>query len=309
MNFGFRSLFIFLIFFCFAQKAETHPWGGLAIDSDGNLYFTFICPLVDEDHYACVMKIDSFSVLSEVLKSSRSPSDIVLERTPNHTIYAAERTGSQSSYRNTLWKLNSDTFEQALSTINQSMFHIQAYALDNEGRIYFSKENQILVKENLSATPKLLIESDERISLIEWGPSEVLYFMARGNIYKYQNQKKQLIVENLRKPDPDNLPFQGANIFFDMVVDENENIYLAYYGNREILKVDTAGKVTSILSSEAPWSPHGIDIYNGEIYVLESTIGDGKWWKFWKEDVEITPRVRKLDSKGRVSTIYSYHAQ
>ncbi len=91
-----------------------------------------------------------------------------------------------------------------------------------------------------------------------------------------------------------------------MIVDESKNVYLAYYGNREVIKISPDGAAGTILKSEKPWSPHGIDIYNGEIYVLESTIGDGKWWRFWKEDPGIIPRVRKISTDGTVSTIYSF---
>lgn len=303
---SFRSLFIFLILICLAQKAEAHPWGGLAIDSKGNLYFTFICPLVDDDHFACVMKIDSTSQLIEILKSGSSPSDIILERSLNGNIFAAERTGFNPNFRNTLWTLKGDAFESTLTTNDQNLFHIQAYAIDDDNRIYFSKENKVYVKNDIHASPKVIAEFPDHISLVELSPSGSLYIMTGGSIYKYDGAESELVAENLKKSNPENLPFRGANIFFDMVIDENENIYLAYYGNREVLKVDTSGNITSVLSSEEPWSPHGIDLYKGDLYILESTIDDGRWWAFWRDRVGIIPRIRKLNSKGEVSTIYSY---
>ncbi len=302
----FKTIILTLVIISFSEMGNAHPWGGLVIDAKGNLYFTFICPLVDDDHYACVMKINSASQLEEVLKSRRSPSDIILERTNNYTIYAAERNGSQPNYSNTLWKLEEGNFSQLLNTSNQDLFHIQSYSVDESGRIYFAKGNQIWVKENSDSEPELFFESNERIGLLKRSPTGFLYFMSGDKIYSYKDGTHSLVAKNLKKSDPEDLPFQGANIFFDMVIDKNENIYLAYYGNREVLKLSPSGEVTSILKSEAPWSPHGIDIYDGDLFVLESTIGAGKWWKFWEEDVQIAPRIRKLDTSGNISVIYSY---
>jgi hypothetical protein len=113
------------------------------------------------------------------------------------------------------------------------------------------------------------------------------------------------LTKGLKKEDPENLPFQGANILFDLAVDAAENVYVAYYGNRQVLKVSSEGEVSVFLESEGPWSPHGIDVLKGEVFVLESTFGTSKWWEFWEEDV-IIPRVRKVDAEGNIFTIFEY---
>ncbi len=285
--------------------SESHPWGGLVVDQNGDIYFTFICPLVDDDHYACVMKIDSGLELSEVLKSSRSPSDIVLSRTPYRKIFAAERTGISPAYRNTLWNIQGNP-SQVLSTSNQDLFHIQALAVTDSGSVYFAKSNQIFLKETFSDAPVLIYELENRISLITYIGNERLYVISGGTLFLIEGNEVKPIANGLRKDSPDNLPFRGANILFDITVDDDENAYIAYYGNREVLKISPDGNIETILTAEEPWSPHGVDFYKGELYVLESTIGISSWWKFWEEEVEIAPRIRKIDSLGNVSTIYSY---
>jgi hypothetical protein len=91
-----------------SSNLYSHPWGGLVIDVEGNIYFSFICPLVDDNHYACVWKIDSDLQISEVLKSNRSPSDIILTKSPSGIIFAAERTGQHPNYSNRVWRINND---------------------------------------------------------------------------------------------------------------------------------------------------------------------------------------------------------
>lgn len=63
------SLTILFSLISIQQIAIAHPWGGLVVDEDGNIYFTFTCPIVDEHHYACVWKLDTDGNLTQVLKS------------------------------------------------------------------------------------------------------------------------------------------------------------------------------------------------------------------------------------------------
>lgn len=303
-----NTLVLLLAFMLAPVLGNSHPWGGLVIDSEGNIYFTFICPLVDNDHYACVWKIDPELELSETLRSNRSPSDIVLTRNPLRSIYAAERTGNNPSYNNSLWRLSSSDDEvQILDTRDQNVFHIQAYAVDSNGTIYFAKEHSIYKRDNEANVTELNIPfpNKERIGLLEFSSNGDLYILSGEDLYRFDGTNLELIAEDLREKDPENIPFRGANILFDMAIDENGSIYLAYYGNRSVIKVTPDGAKSTILEAEGPWSPHGVDIFNGELYVLESTLGDGKWWKFW-QDERIIPRVRKLAPDGTISTLYKY---
>lgn len=304
-----KITFIFSLVLIFSANTDAHPWGGLVIDSEGNIYFTFICPIEDDNnHYACVWKINPSKKMQHVLKARRSPSDIVLSRNLNREIFAAERSGQSPLHNNTLWEI-SNTGNQVLipSSTNQKQFHIQSFAVNRNQEIYFGRDSDIFLRDSLNQVTKINDRDFDRISLIALGPDDDLYILSRDKIYIYDGTDYKLLASDLRKRNPEDLPFSGANIFFDMVVDDDRNIYLAYYGNREIIKILADGSIETILKAEKPWSPHGIDIYNGEIYVLESTIGDGKWWRFWEEDPGIIPRVRKISEDGTISTIYNYN--
>ena len=105
--------------------------------------------------------------------------------------------------------------------------------------------------------------------------------------------------------DPEDVPFSGANIIFDIAVDADENVFLAYFGNRRVLKVDPDGNVSDLLRSEANWAPHGIDVFDGAVYVLESTIGPPSKWQFWR-DSPIAPRIRRLNADGQIEILYQH---
>jgi hypothetical protein len=305
-----KFLFVLLLLSLGASSnLSSHPWGGLVIDEQGNIYFTFICPVNDDqNHYACIWKLDTQNNLVEVLKAQFSPSDLILNRNQYRDIYAAERTGQHPDYSNTLWKIESSNSNALISNErNQANFHIQTFAVVNNKDIYFSKGNKIYQRNSENRVDEILEDfSFERINLMTVAPDGKLYFMAGDDIYFYKDSKIEHIISDLKIDNPEALPFSGANIFFDMAIDNNENIYLAYYGNRQIIKINPSGKKEIILTSEEPWSPHGIDVFNGEVYVLESTIGSGKWWKFWEEDVGIVPRIRKISTDGKISTLYTF---
>ncbi len=292
-----------------SSAARAHPWGGLVIDMMGNIYFTFICPTVDDDHYACVWKIDSNLALSEALNSRQSPSDIILARSPDRQIYGAERFGQHGNYRNRLWQIRESGNSMLLDvTDDDGGFVIQAYTVSGDGTIYYSDRGEIFYLNENSEPVRLNHEINlDRVQLLERGPGGSLYILADNNLYRYDDGSITMVAEGLKEESPANLPFRGANIFFDMVVTEDKEVYLAYYGDRKIIKVNPDGTQQTVLQAKAPWSPHGIDVFNGEIYVLESTLGDGRWWEFWKSsDTEIIPRIRKIDSDGNLSVVYNY---
>ncbi len=293
----------------FQQIAKAHPWGGLVVDEDGNIYFVFTCPIVDDHHYACVWKLDTEGNLTQVLKSQHSPSDIILARALNNQIYAAERSGQSPNYRNTLWRLNTQVEPPYFYRVNSSNdFHIQSYAVADSARLYFTRDGNLYKTNNQSTVSEIETgHALRRIDLLSLDSNGNLYLVADNNLYKQTENEFELISQSLRKENPPNIPFRGANILFDMCVDENGWVYLAYYGNREILKVDQSGEISSIITAEGPWAPSGIDIYRGELYILESTMVDGTWWKFWqRNDDLLIPRVRKVDVDGKVSTIFEY---
>ncbi|MGB0346250.1 MAG: hypothetical protein ACPGGA_02120 [Balneolaceae bacterium] len=289
-----------------SESSYSHPWGGLVIDNLGNIYFSYICPLIDNGHFACVLKLDSNNEITEILKSDRSPSDIILSRNPARIVYAAERSGRSPNYRNFLWKIDPNGNEMIIQSFDRdNEFTIQSYAVDFDEIIYYSRLGQVFSSYSNS---EIIFEFDvDRIQLMSLSPKGVLHIIADDNLYKLIDSELQLIATNLRVENPDNIPFQGANILFDMSIDEQSNVYLAYYGDRKILKVTNTGEISTVYESEAPFSPHGVDLFDGEIFILESTLGNGKSWKFLdRKDDKIIPRIIKIDTNGSVSEIYSY---
>jgi hypothetical protein len=74
-------------------------------------------------------------------------------------------------------------------------------------------------------------------------------------------------------------------------------VYAAASACRCVIKVTPEGKVTTILKAEAPWSPTGVAVHKGAVFVLEYTNANGSPYDTWQ------PRVRKVAADGTVTTL------
>ena len=70
---------------------------------------------------------------------------------------------------------------------------------------------------------------------------------------------------------------------------------IEYQGNRRLLQVTPEGDLTEIYHAEAPWSPMGVTVDNGNLYLLETA---------WQEGIGGSgPRVRRLSPDGTAITL------
>ena len=85
-----------------------------------------------------------------------------------------------------------------------------------------------------------------------------------------------------------------------LVVDAQGVLYVAATGSRRVLKITPRGDVSTILQAPSPWSPTGVAVFGGEVYVLE-------WQDAPPAQTEVRrawiPRVRKVGRDGQVTTL------
>ena len=82
-----------------------------------------------------------------------------------------------------------------------------------------------------------------------------------------------------------------------LAVDPRGTVYAAATGCHRVLKIARDGKVEVILKAERSWSPTGVAVHRGDVYVLEYTNANGGSADGW------TPRVRKLGRDGKVTIL------
>jgi sugar lactone lactonase YvrE len=81
-------------------------------------------------------------------------------------------------------------------------------------------------------------------------------------------------------------------------VDEDGTVFAAGVGCRAVVKIAPDGKkIETVLKAERPWSPTGVAVHRGEVYILEYTNANGSPNEGWR------PRVRKLGRDGKITTL------
>lgn len=284
------NIFITLIV-CFLPlaKVSAHPGSGIVVDKDGNIYFT--------DTGKGVWKIDTQGKLT------------YLPASKFHwmTIDAiGSFAGSQKSFGEYFEKVTPENNKPAL--IMCSDFPL---VVNKDGNIYYANTRPGSAsiirrtpdgKESVFASNKIF----EFISDITAGTDGSLFITEASNanantIRKITMNGTVSIIATFVGKDRNDLPLETFPSYCrGLAVDSSGAIYVAATGSRSVLKITPQGKITTILQATSPWTPTGVAIFHGEMYVLE-------WHDVTRENLEVRsawiPRVRKIGPDGNVTTL------
>lgn len=145
-----------------------------------------------------------------------------------------------------------------------------------------------------------LAKLDEGVTGLAAGPEGLLYVASPSSIFKLTLDGT---VTPLARPaavadcDEDLPPDWRAPGFRGLDVATNGTVYAAATGCRCVVKITSAGMVSTVLKSERPWNPTGVALRDGDVYVLEWTHANGGAIDGWR------PRVRKIAPDGTVSLL------
>ncbi|MEP6819754.1 MAG: hypothetical protein ABJA18_09490, partial [bacterium] len=95
-------------------------------------------------------------------------------------------------------------------------------------------------------------------------------------------------------------PEADASYCRGLAVDSRGIVYVAATGSRRVIKITPEGRANTILQAPGPWSPTGVAVFGGDVYVLEwqdapaSLLETRRAW---------IPRVRKVGRDGKVTTL------
>jgi sugar lactone lactonase YvrE len=96
---------------------------------------------------------------------------------------------------------------------------------------------------------------------------------------------------------PDGNPNFPLPALRGLAVDAGGTVYAAATGCHRVVRITRDGRVDVVLKAERPWSPTGVAVHDGDVYVLEYTNANAGSADGW------TPRVRKLARDGTVTTL------
>ena len=134
------------------------------------------------------------------------------------------------------------------------------------------------------------------------GPGDSLYAITPGAVLQvkldgtFKIVKQSIVVPDCDRYLPPNTPSAHEPFLSGLTVSPRGDIYLAATGCRRVLKLDSDGNISTVLKAEAPWSPTGLTLHGNDLYVAE-------WTNAHSEQHDFRPRVRKVDRKGKVTTV------
>ena len=150
---------------------------------------------------------------------------------------------------------------------------------------------------------KETVEKLDGITGLAAGPDGWLYAACRSAVLKIgpdgtsSTLVHPVVVADCDVDFPDGNPNLPLPALRGLAVDPDGTVYAAATGCHRVVRITRDGQVEVVLKAERPWSPTGVAVHGGDVYVLEYTNANGGPAEGW------TPRVRKLARDGTVTTL------
>tara|TARA_R110000744_G_scaffold81463_3_gene160094 strand:+ start:88 stop:1014 length:927 start_codon:yes stop_codon:yes gene_type:complete len=261
------SVLFFLTSFAFA-----HPTGNMVTIGE-NVLWSYINPINDPNHFACVMIWRKGYVPKVYIQSEYAASDYMLYNKQNE-IYIIERRFLKSS----------DEFHiRVLKSANGSQPKIiwdwfkDDYRI-GEGGFFMLSDNQMVFGKypeiyslEKGEQPTEYFEFDNPIKKIRAVEHNKILLLGENSCYLVQ-QNGNIIKQwdDLIDPAVENAPM-NRNQVFDADY-SNEELLLSYWGRRSFDLINASGKRKIILQQSEPYTPHWVALWNKEKLLFSSQL-------------------------------------
>lgn len=284
-----RTLTSIVLSVLLVTSASAHPGSGIVVDKQGQIFFT--------DTGQGVWKIDGQGKLTHL------PASLFHWMAIDEAGYFAE---SQKSFGEWFERVTPQSSKPAL--IMSSDFPL---TINRDGNLYYADtrpRSARIVRRTPDGKESVLAadEAFKGIAGIAAGPDGALYITDANAIRKITMDGKvsQFASPEIIGSGKDRAisppPEAEANYCRGLAVDSQGIVYVAATGSRRVLKITPRGDVSTILQASSPWSPTGVAVFSGEVYVLEwqdappSLLETRRAW---------IPRVRKVGRDGKITTL------
>jgi hypothetical protein len=291
-------------------EARAHPAWGITVDRDNQIYFSDL---------ETIWKIDAGGKLSvfKAGQSGRHIHELMMDESGN--LYGEELTYDPATelFTAALWKMTpAGNFSYTLRPTTSPPKAMSIWRTP-DGNTYSASwksnaEHETLI---LRRTPEgkvtVLLGSAETadkfrqvvlysIGGMAFGSDRSLYVADGANIWKvWTDGRVTALARNLAPEKPLDSPAGKSatttTSLLGIAVDAEGAIFAADLGNRRVLKLTPEGKVTTLVQSERPWSPSGVALKDGNLYILE--------YGFTPPRTTHGARVRKLSPDGKLTVL------
>jgi sugar lactone lactonase YvrE len=292
-------------FFLLTAEVAAHPAWGIAVDRQGQVYFTDL---------KTVWKIDAQGTLSVFRKGDdRHTHELNIDEAGN--IYGADNSYEPATQRffSSIWKMTpTGSFSYLLPPTEYPPKGTSIWR-DRDGNTYHATsfpERELLVLKRapdgrvtvLAGKSNAASEYRQQIPYslggMAFGADGALYFVHGASISKLTTSgtltalANNLLLENASgNPTGAGSPTQ----LFGIAVDAEGNAFIADHGNRRVIKINPGNQITTLIRAEEPWFPTGVALRGSELYILE--------YGQTRQNIPVGTRVRKLSPDGKVVTL------
>ena len=278
-----------------ASEAQGHPAWGIAVDHQGQVYFSDL---------KTIWKIDAQGKLS-VFRAGGHTHELNIDEAGN--VYGEHDFSA-------IWKMTpAGDFSYIQAPTGNPPRGVSIWR-DREGNMYSVEQDNHLKRETLllrrtpSGNVSVLAGSSyghadgkgsrakfSNIVGMAFGPDGSLYLTDSSSVRKVtMDGTVTTLARNVMVENASGNPAGGSSLF-GIAVDAQGNAFVADYGNRRILKIAPDGQMTTLIRAEESWFPTGVAERGGELYILEESHTPA-----YKP---IGTRVRKLSPDGRVTVL------
>lgn len=290
-----------------AGGVSAHPAWGIAVGRNNQIYFSDL---------ETVWQIDARGKLAVFRAgvSGRHTHDINSDE--NGNLYGVDNSYEPATQRwiAALWKITpSGEFSYVLAPTYDPPKAMSNWK-DRAGNSYYVGQGENAGREIfvLKRTPdgKVMTLAGDRkagdvhrqvvlysVGGMAFGTDDALYFTDNSNVRKVTaDGRMTTLARNLALENPAGSPMPESRVtrLFGIAVDARGDAFVADYGNRRVLKVTPGGAVSAVARAEPPWSPTGLALKDGNLYILEFGFTPPSTY---------TPRVRRLSPDGRITVL------
>ena len=304
MKQGFLIAIVFALVLFISSKAHAHPAWGLAVDNQGQVYFSDL---------TTVWKVDTQGRVSVVRpKDQRHTHDLNVDEAGN--VYGADNSYDPATKRffSAVWRLTPSGEFSYLLPPTEDLPEGTSIFRDRGGNSYhvtsFPEDQLLVLKRSPTGKLSVLIgdsnaNRDYRQSVpyslggIALASDDALYFVHGANVSKIATDgaliplARNVTVEN----DSDGRKAGSPSPLFGIAVNSQGVAFVADYGNRRVLKITSDGQSTTFLRSEPPWFPIGVACLGRDVYILEHSVAPNY--------APLNTRVSKLSPDGRATVL------
>jgi len=267
-----------------ATATLAHPGSGIAVDSQGSVYFV--------DTGAGVWQLQSNSKLNKV------PG-------PAFHWLAQDRMGRLS-------KVELPYFADGGATITRAEHNLlvasdSPISIGADGTLYFSrmadgKLRIFRLDPTGSTTTFATINTNTKGEPLRWingsaiGPDGTFYFTEDNAVWKIAPRKEPVpVLDNFPIAKCDSVPGVGSEFGLSLRgidIDAKGSLFVAATACQAVLKITPDKIVTTVSRTNGAWAPTGVATFGGDVYVLEYLHTAGERRREW------IPRIRKITADG-----------